>query len=166
MPDTYNENEIVKLKHLNEFARQLRVKLDGETDPKPARTVTRIRIPKPVAGQYVEVPLADLEVSIPLADMTKSTTQKMYPQFMIYTPMDIAPIITCAVDIETSINGYQLLYGLTSAYPVINIGAWRQSWSTDADPEPCTFTFTVHFDETDTYAAYDTTVIVHYVQEE
>lgn len=34
MADTYNENEIVKLKHLNEFARQLNIKLDGGIDPK------------------------------------------------------------------------------------------------------------------------------------
>ena len=34
MPDTYNPDEIVKCKHLNEFARQLRIKLDGGTDTK------------------------------------------------------------------------------------------------------------------------------------
>lgn len=39
LSDTYNENEILKLKHLNEFARQLNVKLDGGTDPKPTRPI-------------------------------------------------------------------------------------------------------------------------------
>lgn len=37
MSDTYNPNEIVKCKHLNELARQLKIKLDGGTDPKPQR---------------------------------------------------------------------------------------------------------------------------------
>ena len=40
MADTYNENEIVKLKHLNEFARQLNLKLDGETDQLLQRNMT------------------------------------------------------------------------------------------------------------------------------
>ena len=35
----YDPNELLKLKHLTEFARQFRIKLDGETDPKPQRTV-------------------------------------------------------------------------------------------------------------------------------
>ncbi|MBR6712135.1 MAG: hypothetical protein IKI76_03980 [Selenomonadaceae bacterium] len=39
----YNPDEIAKVKHLNEFARQLRIKLDGETDPKPQRVFYNIK---------------------------------------------------------------------------------------------------------------------------
>lgn len=42
MPNNYNPNEIVKLKHLNEFARQLSIKLDGGTDPKTQRVISSI----------------------------------------------------------------------------------------------------------------------------
>lgn len=44
MSDTYNENEFLKLKHLNEFARQLNIKLDGGTDPKLPRVFSKIRV--------------------------------------------------------------------------------------------------------------------------
>ena len=40
----YNPNEVLRLKHLNEFARQLRIKLDGETDPKIEHSIIRVAI--------------------------------------------------------------------------------------------------------------------------
>lgn len=43
MPDTYDPNELVKLKHLDEFARQLRIKMDGGTDPKLDTPLIEVR---------------------------------------------------------------------------------------------------------------------------
>ena len=51
---SYNENEIVKLKHLNEFARQLNVKLEGGADPKIDRPAI-LRYSQPGGGNAPKI---------------------------------------------------------------------------------------------------------------
>lgn len=70
MFENYNPDEIVRVKHLDEFARQLTIKLDGGTDPKISVT------PSPsVASTACTYANGQATVTIPLSAVATSTRQ-------------------------------------------------------------------------------------------
>lgn len=154
MPDTYNENEIVKLKHLNEFARQLTIKLDGGTDPKPIRPITRFTYKR--GSSYPTLPINDqttsLDFTLKISQLTVSSEKHSIP-LRIFTPLEVIPQF---IDIVAS-DGSSWTPGNPS-FDWQTTGAtyngWMRALFYDAGlvTEPLTVSFTVHFEETLKYA--------------
>lgn len=162
MPDTYNPDEIVKLKHLNEFARQLRVKLDGQTDPKPARTITSFKFLS--RGSYSDVP-NDGIINVTTANLSNNSLR-----FQIKTPYaGSAPVIENYIDtpVDTQDTITQLA-AITWTGPsglADRRDLWQIHYQCDLNGTisitPRTITFNLHFDETKDYQAYDREITVN-----
>lgn len=160
MPDTYDENEIAKLKHLNEFARQLNIKLNGGTDPKLDRTIA-IQANRTLNGTtgISAIPGDDLELKLALDDTKPYDIEIRLPigfeQGVLPYLSDISIV---GEGLSTENSGWARTIYYANFYPISNLrGMWNMVIRI-AKTIACTVTATFNVPETDQYKAYSRTL--------
>lgn len=153
MSDTYNENEIVKCKHLTEFARQLNIKLDGGIDPKLDRTLT-LKIQNAQTGTTANVPL-DLSqdtFDIPLSYIQASSTSTA---MSLGTPTNDTSRLFLSNLTGASLQWNQLTYNTT-----YTSFSWRFTY--EQITEPFTVSFTLNLPENDTCKEWQKNITLNF----
>lgn len=159
MADTYNENEIVKLKHLNEFARQLNVKLDGGIDPKTERTLSKLRW-ESSSHSATNVP-SDGVINVTTADMAKGSSA--YAKIAINVKLSDGFILP-AVTISSSVSTETWVLTTMQYSASTNVYSAKDEWmitfmlNTGTDPVAQTVTINITFPETNKSAAWSKTI--------
>lgn len=166
MSDNYNPNEIVKLKHLNEFARQLNIKLDGGTDPRPQRPITQLRIfTKNASGSSLSPRNIPLDTKTFTTDTTSLATTTISGEtwcrfpLLIHTPYDVPPHISVETTGQATFARRTFAYGFDNESATV-----KDLWACEIvgnTPEAATITIHVHFDETTTYQPCDFDITVN-----
>lgn len=142
---SYNPNEIVKLKHLNEFAAQLGNKLDGNIT-KTNRTPKLHYYAKNENDEFVS-PI------IPNDGIINIQTDRVYGQSLVIGiggEADSMPHILNLIDSDTANPVQRTETKLTTNW-------WTVAFQTSpkANITARTVTMTLHFDATTQYDAYD-----------
>lgn len=148
----YNPNETVKLKHLNEFATQLANKIDGKTGV--TRPITEFTY-NFSGGNSIPMP-SNFIVDIPTSDNLKTLSVRLR------TPIDSAPQVLNLSDNaeDYKIGLIDITYGGEYGW-VSGRGLWTFNIASASDTTqrkvitPRTITFTLHFDATPNYDAYN-----------
>lgn len=156
----YNPNEFLRLKHLNEFARQFNIKLDGGTDPKPARPITSMKYTLVVSG-------SGTSTNIPndgIINMTTAEVRSKGIQIVIKTPCDVMPRL---LDFSSSSNAQFASAEYHFIGYSLDDDAWNlilatgQSYDMRQNVSAGVISFTLHFDETDEFAAFDQPITIN-----
>ncbi len=168
MPDTYNPDELVRLKHLNEFARQLNIKLDGATDPKPARAITIHAI------HWSDAQNTNVVTSIGSNnELTVKITPDATRTLTLNTRIVGAPNTHDFVPYWTDLSVSSDTDGLTVVHPITTFYSgdyWTASlqnvWTIDlqlSQTQTAIVTGTINIPETREYAAYSRTLTFNIV---
>ena len=142
MSDTYNPNEIAKVKHLNEVAQLLCRKIDGTITLLPI-VPSSFTIDKNDGGSWSYPPIpADGVVSLPLSTVPRDSNRGI---FRVYWTCDFysAPLISDIVDSDT--NNPFMFTGLSFT------NRWTLTIRTNeaiTEPRTVKFKFYVRGDET------------------
>lgn len=153
----YNPNETVKLKHLNEFAAQLGNKLDGRTNI--TRQMTDFTFG--YGSNSITMPADGVcsfttDANIKICNIKFKTTLDSAPQILNFN--DDAE--------ENKIGLTSVTFGGDRGWSG-NRGFWLIDFSKSVDGSqrtqitPRTITFTLHFDATTQYDAYDKIITVN-----
>lgn len=161
MSDTYNPDEIVRCKHLNEFARQLNIKLDGGIDPKAARPITQLRYMLP-NNSYTNVP------DNGVIHIASSTSKSLRVQ--ITTPYDgTAPVLS---DFSDDATDHILLLSTISWSGEAGLSDRRNLWqiqfncdvNSTIDITPRTVSFNISFTGSAQYEPWSKNFIFIYTE--
>ena len=164
MADTYNPNEIVRCKHLSEFARQLNIKLDGGTDPKPQRSITKlVYLAKNGETQTINM-------SNPVINCTRDTafySSNTQNTIIFRVSTNYGGSVPEIRDLQTTGDGEWQLISASYGFPSNPTSSTRNLWNITIKREGFsaeTVTFTLHFDETPTYAAFDLPITFNFTE--
>lgn len=151
---SYNPNEIVKLKHLNEFATQLANKLDGGTVV--TRPITSLKYYRKTTPYYTNVP-TDGVINMTTDDISASNSLRL----QIDTPFDgtCPQMLNFTDTAETNkLDLHSISYGGSAGLPD-RVNVWQVQFQCDTNGTiaitPRTVSFTLHFNATTQYDAYD-----------
>ena len=158
MADTYNPDEIVKCKHLNEFARQLRIKLDGGNVNQ--RTVSMFQY-QTDNSNLINVP-SDGVLNI-------TTAQHVGNKFTFRIRMEdmyIAPTLTLSSNVETaSFSDIAFQYNSPNFYGSSkNQAIFGFYYNNQVEPQ--ILTCKIFFPATANYDAWEKTITVNIVEPE
>lgn len=163
MSDTYNPDEIVKCKHLNEFARQLRIKLDGGTDPKPTRDLTvKLVTQSRVDGNYK---IADGTISEGVCSINFAypTSVRLRVGSTSFETFDVLPQFVSECPVTTTIFRHKNFPSSTSTGAPKEV-AFEFNLTDAQVGDNVTGTF--HVPESASYAAVDLPIVINIIEEE